>query len=490
MTNYSLSQMLGLVVNSFVETSDYDEANVHRSQASKMDILDILPSLAVRSVTPLASRTETAAMDTDSDTEAGPSNTPRAQTPPDNVVRDPLTGLYILGVSQHHDEDAHVTIDTPFGTPTSRVGLPSTLLPSMRGQLRDRDGAGPSRGDDFSASSGEEETPPARTQLPAIDVLDMRSRPSLDLYRENRRRRNKVPYVEFGINDVVVISDEDEEEIKMYDMVRGVPEGPATVKKEAMTVAELDEKMAKRMNDEIAQRISENNQEHALKMAAIQLELERQRKESQEMHAQLMGYFAQLTARPQVVFATSPEGSHGPTLAMPAPSSYMHYPPPPQGVQPQPPAPIQPSIPVLPRAEAEEDELRTRVRNSAGHSPLPIPGSIPLVIAADDDSTSFTIVRRGLERSGHDSAKHTERVEDSQESPTPSGQPDERMEDTQGTPQEHVDTQASHAPSTEMDMDTEVLVEVTGARPYVHQGNDEGGSAGTSPPHAEVTNLA
>lgn len=65
-----------------------------------------------------------------------------------------------------------------------------------------------------------------------------------------------MPYVEFGINDAIVISDEDEEEIKMYDMVCGVSEGPTKVKKEAITVAQLEKKMEKRMNDTITERIS------------------------------------------------------------------------------------------------------------------------------------------------------------------------------------------------------------------------------------------
>lgn len=65
--------------------------------------------------------------------------------------------------------------------------------------------------------------------------------------------------MEFGINDVILISDEDEEEIKMYNMVHGVPKGLVTVKKKAMTMAKLNEKMAKWMNDKIAQRILQNN---------------------------------------------------------------------------------------------------------------------------------------------------------------------------------------------------------------------------------------
>ena len=54
----------------------------------------------------------------------------------------------------------------------------------------------------------------------------------------------------------VVPSDKDEEEINMYNLVGGVPKGTMVVNKEAMTVAKLDEKISKRMNDKFAQMIS------------------------------------------------------------------------------------------------------------------------------------------------------------------------------------------------------------------------------------------
>ena len=467
-------QMLGLVVNTFIETSDYVDCVIHRENASKMDLVDILTMIGVRSVTPLASRSEATAMEADS--EAGPSTTPRAQTPMEDAAGDPATGLYILGVSEGVEQEGPV--HTPYGTPTSRVGLPSTAFHTPRAAIQTSGGAGPSRMEDSSASSEEEATPPSRTpDLPAIDVLDMRARPSLDVYRENRRRRNKVPYVEFGINDVVVISDEDEEEVKMYDMVRGVPEGPISVKKEAMTVAELDEKMAKRMNDEIAQRISENNQEHSLKMQAIQLELERQRKESQEMHAQLMGFFAQLSARPQVVYAAPPETSNAPAYAMP---------PPPVVVQSRPSTPL----------AVSHDDLRTHVRNTAGHTLAPT----SVIVSADDDSAAFSVRRRGSESSGHDPARHTPRVEESQDSPAISGGADCNMVDAECVPSanapgadqetELVGTQASQAESGAQHPETEILAVNTDARPHVGQTQGEGGSASASPPHAKVTNLA
>lgn len=128
-------------------------------------------------------------MDTNSNTEASPLNTPHAQTLLGDLVRDPNTGLYILGVGE--------------GTPTSRVGLPSTtqqvpiVLPHVG------DGARPSQVEDTSTSSAEEETLPILSPSPPIDLLDMRARRSLEVYRENCPSINKVPYVELEINDVV-----------------------------------------------------------------------------------------------------------------------------------------------------------------------------------------------------------------------------------------------------------------------------------------------
>ena len=88
-------------------------------------------------------------------------------------------------------------------------------------------------------------------------MLDIRTRLGLELCYENCRSRNKIPCVEFG-EDVVIVSNKDNEEIEMYDLMLGMPERLVMVKKEAMT-------MAKRTIDEVAQRISLNNQGHVLK---------------------------------------------------------------------------------------------------------------------------------------------------------------------------------------------------------------------------------
>lgn len=52
----------------------------------------------------------------------------------------------------------------------------------------------------------------------------IRVSPSLKLHCEHRRNRNKVPYTEFAKDNVAVIFDDHEEEMKMHNMVRGIYE--------------------------------------------------------------------------------------------------------------------------------------------------------------------------------------------------------------------------------------------------------------------------
>lgn len=63
------------MVTSFIKKSDYEDADVHKSQASRMGLEEILPTLGVQSVAPLASHNVAIGMDIVFDTEVGPSNT-------------------------------------------------------------------------------------------------------------------------------------------------------------------------------------------------------------------------------------------------------------------------------------------------------------------------------------------------------------------------------------------------------------------------------
>lgn len=123
-------------------------------------------------------------MDTKSNTKAGSLKNSCQQTTlyKDfcNIVKDPQTGLYIMGVSQDPQHEAYVIIDTTFRTPISWLGLLSIALQYDLGRLQVVDGNGLSYPKDCYASSGEEKSPKVREpQLMAIDVLDTNARQNL-----------------------------------------------------------------------------------------------------------------------------------------------------------------------------------------------------------------------------------------------------------------------------------------------------------------------
>lgn len=132
--------MLGLQVNTYVGTGDYDDAANHRVLASKLDIMDIVDLLSPQPVRPIAVREE-GMPDLDvSDDEAGPSSRREEADSEEEDAPNPSTGLFLLGAEEEEDErQRHVNVTplavpdarpSPFGTPTSRVGFPSTARPS------------------------------------------------------------------------------------------------------------------------------------------------------------------------------------------------------------------------------------------------------------------------------------------------------------------------------------------------------------------------
>ena len=171
------------------------------------------------------------------------------------------------------------------------------------------------------------------------DVLELILRPNLDLYRESRRQKNKTPYNEYPKGAVLELFDKDKEEVRMHKAISALPSKPNKVKKEPMSVSELDEKLEKRMKEELDQRLREANKLHAKKMAAIQAKMEQARLESARRHADLMAqnqqFLAQsqqfmslmqsLQARPQVVYAAPEAGTsfQPPALMQPPSSSHV-----------------------------------------------------------------------------------------------------------------------------------------------------------------------
>ena len=347
--------MLGLQVNSFVEVRDMDDANAHRVLASKMDIEDIIDVLTPHPVVPLASREEaTPATEWDSDGDqdpVSPREQPATQGHVHGLVRDPIhPHQFLLGEDHMDTEEPHADVTpirvhhtpilSPFGTPTSRVGFPSTAGPSRAaGLMAEKDvDLATEAGCTASSGGGSEhaELPP----MEGRDVLELILRPDIASYRESRRQRNKTPYNEYPEGAVLELSDEDEDEVRMYNAISALPSEPGKVKKEPMSVAELDEKLEKRMKEELDQRLREANEEHAKKMAAIQAEMEEARLESARRHADLMAqnqqFLAQsqqfmslmqsLQARPPVVYAAPDAGmSMPPTLMRPPSSSHAVY---------------------------------------------------------------------------------------------------------------------------------------------------------------------
>lgn len=101
--------------------------------------------------------------------------------------------------------------------------------------------------------------------MEVLDVLDQRTRPSLDRFRDTRRKMKKLPYVELQENSIIEVSDEDEGDIEIM-VELGVAEKSKGPKEEALSVAELNTKLEQRMKEDMASTAAEN----ARKISVIQ----------------------------------------------------------------------------------------------------------------------------------------------------------------------------------------------------------------------------
>jgi hypothetical protein len=131
---------------------------------------------------------------------------------------------------------------------------------------------------------------------------------------------------------------------------------------------------------------------------------------------------------------------------------------------------------------------------------------ISIVLLTKNDSIAFIIVKRGVERLGHDTARHTKFVEELQESMT---LPKKLMK-TLMIKEMYVRQQLTYAQEPRRGRGTcwvgvrrhinilwgskwtcmEILVEDINVYPQIAPNTDEGGIGGASPPHVAVTNLA
>ena len=227
-----------------------------------------------------------------------------------------------------------------FGTPTSRVGFPSTARPSRTAdpKLEPAAEVEPAPECGCTTSSGGDSYQLPLPPMGGEDMLQLLLRPKVAQYRENRRMTNKKPYNEYPKGAVLELSDGDEEEVRMHESLSALSTEDEKSKRGPMTVLELDEKMEKRTRDEIELRLKEANELHAMKMAAIQDEMERLRMEAAQRHAYLMAHnqqflaqsqqfmtmMASLQGRPLVAYGAPEVTFSMATALMPPPPSSCH----------------------------------------------------------------------------------------------------------------------------------------------------------------------
>ena len=338
--------MLGLQVNTYAVVGDYDDARNHRVLASKMDIMDIVDTLSPQMVAPIAVREEGIPdLEQDSDGEEGPASPRETPAAEEEAAPNPSAGLFILGVDE---VEAHVVNNapfakpdprpSPFGTPTSRVGLPSMARPPREAEPEPEQAVPmePATEGGCTTSSGGEEYQLPLPPMHGEDMLQLLLRLKVAQYRENMRRRNKKPHNEYPKGTGLELSDKDEGEVRLHESFFALPTKEDKSKREPMTVTKLDEKMEKRMKDEIDMRLKEANELHAMKMAAIQAEMEQTRLEAAHKHAdlmaqnqaflaqsqQFMSMMASLQTMPQVAYAPPvPAFLMAPTQMIAPPSS-------------------------------------------------------------------------------------------------------------------------------------------------------------------------
>ena len=130
-----------------------------------------------------------------------------------------------------------------------------------------------------------------------LDLLDQRSRPSLDLFRNMRRRMKKTPYVEQPEGPIIKVSDEDEGDMEIMVKLGVDFDKNKRVKKEALSVAELNAKLKQKMKEDMAKVTEEN----AKKMFQIQEEL-RQSNEKTDAILPMLSRMQNFLAPPQPAY--------------------------------------------------------------------------------------------------------------------------------------------------------------------------------------------
>ena len=101
-------------------------------------------------------------------------------------------------------------------------------------------------------------------------MMQALQRPKVDQYRADRRTRNKKPYIEYPRGEVLELSDEDKDEVRLHTTLSVLPSSSGKKsKKDPMTVEEIDVQIKLRMGSELERRIKESNEQNAAKISSL-----------------------------------------------------------------------------------------------------------------------------------------------------------------------------------------------------------------------------
>ena len=467
--------MLGLVVNSYVDENDMEDFEQHRFKASTMDLADMsVPRMEIN----IAVDEGMPDMETDDDDEEPlPSGNLEA------IIQSlDVTPLQVVAPVQPRFEPQ----GTPGGYTGSSAGATQDVLPA---RTSGAEAFGTPGGCSTSVS-------PKRVVVPkmeTLDILDQRSRPSLDLFRNTRRKMKKTPYVELPEGTVIEVSDEDEGDMDIMVELGVEFDKEKRVKGEPLSVAEHNAEFERKVKEDMAAAQAEN----ARKMAVIQEELRAANAKQDQMFMMMQAFFQASGGASLLAFPPANTPPVGPShLQAPHPTPVASPPPEMQRTT---------SHDAIAAAIREDEDLRTRVRESSGPAVLTPPPSRVGLHRETDRVGGIT---------GNDTARHADmvNVEDTQGSPDdaaekqrmdveeqdrPSwiddvhmdaldlgGEDDtnDRIQQTQSSPPVH--------PADAMETESPEKVEITNARSLVEQEGPAAPSSAAAPPlDDEVTHL-
>src|SRR5665213_2497791 len=240
--------MLGLAVNTFIDTFDKDEYENHRVKASTMDINDIFePRLDYLSIAdePMPE------LGTDDD-EPGPSQRVlEPLTDPEPVAQNlPHEEVFALDVTPIRVLPPPRLVPQPVGTPVgcigSSAGATQDVLPAITS--RDAEPLGTPGGCSTSSS------PRAKLVIPKTeprDDIDRRSRPTLELFRDTRKKMKKTPYNELPVNEVIDVSDDEDGDMDIMGQFGLDADANKKVKEKLAEAAAVNAKKMEAIEEEL-----------------------------------------------------------------------------------------------------------------------------------------------------------------------------------------------------------------------------------------------